>query len=92
MKKEDKPAETVEEKVEEIVESKQQVEEVKVEPIPSETLRLKQENDAYEAELNRKNELRARETVGGRAEAGQPEESQEQKDEKEAADILSELQ
>ena len=54
--KEDKVPETVEEKVEEIVESKQKVEEVKVEQIPSETLRLRKENDEYEAEVNRKNE------------------------------------
>ncbi len=90
--KEDKVPETVEEKVEEIAESKQKVEEVKVEPIPSETLRLRKENDEYEAEVNRKQEIRAREALGGRADAGQPEESQEQKDEKEAAEILSELQ
>ena len=90
--KEDKPAETVEEKVEEIAESKQKVEEVKVEPTASETLRLRKENDEYEAEVNRKQEIRAREALGGRADAGQPEESQEQKDEKEAAEILSELQ
>ncbi len=88
----DKPAETVEEKVEEIAESKQKVEEVKVEPTASETLRLRKENDEYEAEVNRKQEIRAREALGGRADAGQPEESQEDKDKKEATEILREFQ
>ena len=94
--KEDKPAKTVEEKVEEIVESKQKVEEVKANDnltlMREKLLEIKTINDEVEAEELRSEELRAKKMLGGRADAGQPEESQEQKDEKEAAEILSELQ
>ena len=53
--------------------------------------RLKEENDKLEAEYLRAQELNAKIKMGGRANAGQPEETPEQKTEKEAADILSKV-
>ena len=51
--------------------------------------KLKAENDRLEAEYLRKQELQAKIAFGGRAQAGQQEETTEQKSEKEAADLLS---
>ncbi len=83
-----KEPETVEEKVKELAGDKQTVEEV-----PKSDLEiLKEKNDAYEKELFRQQELKSKSMIGGRAEAGQPEETQEDKDEKEAAENLSTFQ
>ena len=51
--------------------------------------KLKAENDKLEAEYLRSQELKAKLALGGRAQAGQVEENQEDKDEKEAAELLS---
>lgn len=51
--------------------------------------KLKAENEKLEAEYLRNQELKAKIALGGRAQAGQPEESQEQKNEKEATEMLS---
>ncbi len=85
---EKKPKEELEKKVEEIADSKQTVEPVE----KSDLEKLKEDNDAYEQELMRKENLRAKEQLGGRASAGQAEESQEDKDNKEAAEHLSKFQ
>jgi len=89
----DKVPETVEEKVEELVEGKQKTEEIPDDDILSKTRKrlqeLKEVNDAIEAENMRAEEERAKKQLGGKSLAGQPQESQEDKDEKEAADILS---
>jgi len=70
-------------KVEELAEGKQKNEPIKQEETISEALRLRQENDEYEKELLRKEELRARAQLGGRADAGQREPTpQEEADEK----------
>ena len=50
--------------------------------------KLKQENDRLEAEYNRREEIKAKMALGGRAQAGQVEKSEEQKAEEEAADLL----
>ena len=50
--------------------------------------KLKQSNDLFEQEIQRKEELMAKLSLGGRALAGQPEEKQEDKDKKEAAEHL----
>ncbi len=85
---EDKPAETVEKKVEELAEAKDKVEPEKVEPSIPESMKLKEENDALEAELLRKEELRARAMAGGQTQAGHVEKTDEDKDKEEAARIL----
>ena len=51
--------------------------------------KLKERNDKFEAEIQRTEELKAKMALGGRAQAGQAEESQEDKDEKEATELLS---
>lgn len=53
--------------------------------------KLKEENDRLEAEYLRQQELKAKITMAGRAQAGQtvPEKTQEEKDKEEAAKILS---
>ena len=84
--------EELKDKVKELADAKQKVEPVKTEETVAESLRLKQENDAYEVELVRKEELRARSMLDGRAEAGQPEKSEEDKANEEAANILKEFQ
>ncbi len=84
--------EELKDKVKELADAKQKVEPVKTEETVAESLRLKQENDAYEVELVRKEELRARSMLDGRAEAGQPEKSDEDKANEEAANILKEFQ
>ncbi len=51
--------------------------------------KLKAETEKLEALFLRNQEIKAKMAVGGRAQAGQAEESQEDKDEKEAAELLS---
>ena len=51
--------------------------------------KLKAENDRLEAEYLRKQELQAKIALGGRAPAGEQEETPEKKNEKEAAELLS---
>ena len=87
--KEDKVPETVVEKVKELSEALPQTEEVTEK---SDVEILKEQNDVFEKEVLRTQEIRAKALIGGRADAGQPEESQEDKDEKEAADILGKFQ
>lgn len=54
--------------------------------------KLKEQNDKLEAEYKRQMELKAKIALGGKADAGTPEESQEDKDKKEAAKLLSAFQ
>ena len=89
MTEEDKPAENVKEKVEELAEAKDTTEPVEAEKTISESLRLKQENDALEEQIRRKEELKARATRGAVADAGTQEKSVEQVAVEEAAKILS---
>lgn len=51
--------------------------------------RLKEKNDKFEAEIQRAEELKAKMNLGGRAVAGEPGESQQDKDDKEAAELVS---
>jgi len=52
--------------------------------------KLKEENDKIEKEISRHHELlKAKIALGGRTEAGQPEESEEEKANKEASEIMS---
>lgn len=51
--------------------------------------KLKAENDRLETEIRRNMELKAKMAIGGKAEAGIPEKSQEDKDKEEASKILS---
>ena len=51
--------------------------------------KLKEENDRLEAEYLRRQELQAKIAMGGKALAGQQEETEEQKSEKEATELLS---
>lgn len=50
--------------------------------------KLKQENDKLEAEYNRREELKAKMALGGRAQAGQVEKSEQEKADEEAAELL----
>ena len=79
-------------KVEEIAESKEKVEEVKSDEADEVQKRidiLKAKNDAYDAERLRAEENRARELVGGKAEAGQPERTEEDVANEKAKETLS---
>ena len=51
--------------------------------------KLKEENDRFEAELLRKENLKARINLGGKAQAGQVEKSPEEKTKEEAEKILN---
>ena len=81
----------------EITEKKDEPEPTAVEPEQiKETLKqadeyakLKEDNDKLEAEYIRNQELKAKIAYGGKALAGQQEETQEDKDDKEATDMLS---
>lgn len=50
--------------------------------------KLKEENDRLEAEYNRREELKAKMALGGRAQAGQVEKSEQEKADEEAAELL----
>ena len=54
--------------------------------------KLKAENDKMEAEFMRQQELRAKIAYGGKADAGEPNKSQEDLDNEEAAKILKPFQ
>jgi len=82
--------EELKEKVEELAEAKQTTEEPdKVSEVEEQLNQLKEANDKVEAELLRKEELRAKVAMGGKADAGEPEETEEEKADKEASKILS---
>lgn len=93
---EDKPKEELKAKVEELAEDKQKVEPIKVDDslalVQDKLIATKKLNDDLEAEQLRSEELRAKQMLGGRAQAGQPEENQDDKDKKEAAEHLSKFQ
>lgn len=77
------------EKVEELAEAKQKTEESEgLSDIEKHLKKLKEANDDVERELLRQEELRAKVAIGGRALAGQQEQTQEDKDAEEATKIL----
>ena len=82
----EKPAETVEEKVEEIAETKQKVDEVETEENMTEKIaKMKADNDAMEIEQIRAEKLR---TMSGRG-IKEPEKNAKQEADEEAKRILS---
>ena len=80
--------EELKEKIEEIAKGSPKTEEINSKETMPEYLRLKQENDLMETELQRKEELRQRQQLHGRAEAGSAEVSEEEKAKQEAAEKL----
>ena len=75
------------EKVEELAEAKQKTPEEEPKE-KTEFEKLREANDEFEKELLRKEELKAKAMLGGRALAGQQEQTQEDKDAEEATKIL----
>ena len=82
----------LEKKVEELDEGKQKVEEEKPSEFEKQLKALREDNERMQAELLKQEELKAKILLGGRAEAGQPEKSQLDLDQEEAAERLKEFQ
>ena len=82
-------AETVKEKVDELAEGHAKTEEVKGEQTTAEKIaEVKAANDLLEAEMRRGEELRAKNTIGGKAEAGKEEKTPQQESEDRAKTML----
>ncbi len=88
MSKEEKE---LKEKVEELVEGKQKVEEPEKSEFDKQLEALRADNERMQAELLKQEELKAKILLGGRAEAGQPQKSQLDLDQEEAAERLKEF-
>ena len=82
----------LEKKVEELDEGKQKVEEEKPSEFEKQLKALREDNERMQAELLKQEELKAKILLGGRAEAGQPQKSQLDLDQEEAAMRLKEFQ
>ena len=88
---EEKPKE-LEKKVEELAEAIPKVEEPEKSEFDKQLEALRADNERMQAELLKQEELKSKILLGGRAEAGQPQKTQEDSDKEEAAGILKELQ
>jgi len=89
--------EELKEKVEEIAESKQKAEVIEtpddnLTKVQDQLLKMEQANDKLEAEFMRSEQLRAKKMLGGKAQAGEPEQSPQQLADAEATEILKAFQ
>lgn len=76
------------EKVEEIADSKQKTEESPLSETEENLQKLKEANDLTEKELQRQEELRSKVLLGGKAKAGEPEPSEQEKADEAAKKLL----
>lgn len=86
---EDKPAETVEEKVEELAEAMPKTEETNQDDNLTELIN---KNKLMEEQLIKQEQLKAKLMVDGRGEAGQQPQTEQEKADAEAKEILSKFQ
>ena len=91
MSEEKKPEEELKEKVKELSEGKQKVVEEEPSEFDKQLKALREDNERMQGELLKQEELKAKILLGGRAEAGQPQKSQLDLDQEEAAERLKEF-